>query len=113
MREQVQHLQAVLFTSHRGDRLAEDDLLFSIVPRGVELEFSELLRIVNRPPRERPRNRDDVGLRVTAVDAEGMELHQLAAVVLVQAWTLDSAGHWNVIARRLRLPVVEIEEHRR
>ena len=41
-------------------------------------------RVVNRPARERARHFGDVLLRVAAVDAERVQLHQLAAVVLVQ-----------------------------
>ena len=41
--------------------------------------------IVNRPPGERTRHFGHVFLRVAAIDAQRVQLHQLAAVVFVQS----------------------------
>ena len=67
------------------------------------------------PPRQSPsgenvRERDHVGLGVAAVDAERVQLHQLARVVLVD--TLELALGAGAAGRGV-LPVVEVEEHRR
>jgi len=86
--------------------------------------------LIDRPPGERARHVDDVLLRVAAVNAEGVQLHQLAPVVLVEAaartlLVLHPHHHLSPPARgdaalgidaALRidaLPVVEIEQHRR
>ena len=52
--------------------------------RGSNAEAAALPRVVDRPAGERARHFGDVLLRVAAVDAERVQLHQLAAVVLVQ-----------------------------
>src|SRR6267143_4582816 len=82
-----------------GDAAPEELLGAEIVPPRIEareLAGSE----VEAPAREDARERLDVALRVAAVDAERVQLHQLARVVLVEA-----AG---AVAR-----VVEVDEHRR
>jgi hypothetical protein len=62
------------------------------------------------PSGENMRERYHVGLRVSAVNSESMQLHQLARVVLVDALELAlRAG----TAGRSVLPVVEIKQHRR
>ena len=55
------------------------------VPLRPVNEITALLRAVDRPARQDPRDLDDVLLRVAAVHAERVEFHQLARVVLVQA----------------------------
>ena len=58
--------------------------------RAFEDVAAALTRIVNRPAGERTRHLGHVLLRVAAVHAERVQLHQLAAVVLVQS--LSAAG---------------------
>src|SRR5207247_2449921 len=53
----------------------------------------------------------DVALRVASIDAERVQFHQLAAVVFVEARAAQPRGNRNVLAGRLRLPVIEIEQH--
>src|SRR6185437_8675442 len=60
------------------------------------------------PSSEYMREGDDVGLSIAAVDAERVQLHHFACVVLIDAVELAvSAGR---VGRGV-LPVVEIEEH--
>ena len=99
--------------------------------RGVEAEAAALPRLLDRPAGERARDLGDVLLRVAAVDAERVQLHQLAAVVLVQALrrvrvrgaeARHREARRRTMSQRCRAsmrpsdrahPVVEIEEHRR
>ena len=114
--QDVDDLDAVLFTAAGGNRLAQDDLLLAIVHRRIELKLGNPVGVVDRPAGERARDGDDVGLRVAAVDAERVQLHQLAAVVLVEPRTPRvgrETSARDLLARRLRLPVVEVEQHRR
>src|SRR5439155_15636030 len=67
------------------DLVSEHDLRSGIVHPRLEPESAALPRIRDRPARETPRDVDDVVLRVAAVDAERVQLHQLAAVVLVES----------------------------
>ena len=99
--------------------------------------------LLDRPARERARDFDDVLLRIAAIDAKRVQLHQLAPVVLVEPALLplrprSGSAASSGIGRRPRprrrapgdmprssrsrlvvrvgiraLPVVEIEEHRR
>ena len=101
--------------------------------RGSNLKPPPCRGLLDRPAGERARHLGDVLLRVAAVDAERVQLHQLARVVLVQparrAWRCRRAGIAGMagVERRRRRahrgracgrsvgahPVVEIEEHRR
>ena len=84
-REDVEHLLAVGLAAARLDDVAEHHLLAGVVQARVEREAAALPRAVDRPAGERARHLGDVLLRVAAVDAERVQLHQLAAVVLVEA----------------------------
>src|SRR5687767_13661619 len=68
----------------------------------------------HRPPGENFRQLLHILLRVAAVDAERVQLEQLARVVFVQAALLAAAaaGTRSRRARTDRLKVVEIHEHR-
>ena len=85
VRQEVEHQLAVLLAAAGLDRLSEHDLLAIVVHPRLESERAALARIGDRPAGERARDFLDVLLRVAAVDAERVELHQLARVVLVEA----------------------------
>ena len=91
--------------------MAKDQFFLPVVHRGIELKFRKLLRIVDCPAAESTGDRDDVLLRVASIDTQRMQFEQLAAVVLIQARPAHSRRKWNVVARNLRLPIVEIEQH--
>ena len=63
---------------------AQHGLLAFIVHAVVVKEIAALARLANGPAREAARHFRDVLLRVAAVDAERVQLHQLARVVFVQ-----------------------------
>ena len=64
---------------------AEDDLGSVVVEAVVEVELRLLLlQAADRPAREAARDLGDVALRVAAVDAKRVQLHELAPVVLVE-----------------------------
>ncbi len=115
--------------------MAEDDLRTVVMLLGMESELAGLL--VNRPARKAARDFLHVLLSVAAIDAERMQLHDLAGVILVDAAFLradlrhgrcDRAvsvfGHLfvdlfgdHLFHRRDRVrdgirSVIEIEEHR-
>src|SRR5262249_60526355 len=125
----------------RFDHVAEHDFLAGIVEARIEPEAAAKPRVLDRPPREGARDLGHVLLRVAAVHAERVQLHQLAAVVLVEtpagilalwrAWRRGQTPRHHEAAERtpsearrkrgrsswLRFPcaqpVVEIEQHRR
>src|SRR5947208_7191988 len=106
----------------------------------IALEIRVLRGLINRPSREAARHFRDVFLRVTAVDAKRVQLHQFASVVLVQpalVFLRLRIAHWTrrpgpaessaapLLARRalhgLSLPppwisaqkIVQVKKHRR
>src|SRR5262249_30863676 len=83
--EEVEHLLAVILAAAGPDVVPEDDLLSFVVEPRLEPERAAVAWLIDRPAGERARDIDDVGLRVAAVHAERVQLHQLAAVVLVEA----------------------------
>ena len=113
--------------------MAEHDLDALVVDARLEAESAALLRSIDGPPGERPRDFGDILLRVAAIDAERVQLQQLAPIVLVEparrllgrrlapAAGATAARRPGRRARRLGVrprrigahPVVEIEEHRR
>ena len=101
------------------DPVAEHQLLAAVVQARVEDVAAALARIADRPAGERARDLGHVLLRVAAVDAQRVQLHQLAAVVLVQPSFLPVARPSSGSRARtsgVRIgahPVVEIEQHRR
>ena len=82
--QEVEHRLAVGFAA-----LVDGDAEHRLRPLGVapvvELVGAALSWSADRPAGERPGDLDHIGLRVAAADAERVELHQLAGVVLVQA----------------------------
>ena len=66
------------------DRSPEDDLGAVVVRGRPEHEARVLAGAVDRPAGEGPRHLGDVALGVAAVDAQRVQLHQLARVVLVE-----------------------------
>src|SRR2546425_272207 len=83
-----------------------------IVARGAEDEAPALLRPVDGPAGEAARHLHHVLLGIAAVHPEGVQLHQLARVVLVEtgaAARVGPAGHHQVGAGAE--PVVEVEQH--
>src|ERR1051325_6827989 len=89
-RNDVEDLLAVVHAAARLDLVAEDDLLAGVVQRRHEAELSAPR--IDRPAGKGARDVDHVLLRVTGVDAERVELEELAAVVLVEAARLLLAG---------------------
>src|SRR5207237_9196902 len=92
MEQQAQDSLAVVLAAARGYPQAEDGLLAAVVHPRTEDEARGVARTVDRPARERARHLGDVLLRVAAVDAERVQLHQLARVVLVEAGALAAVG---------------------
>ena len=87
--------------------MAEDDLFAAVVLEGFELDAAEVelaaLRFLHGPAGEAARDFHHVLLRVAAVDAEGVQLQQLARVVFV--------GLVGVVGLLVHA-AVEIPEHR-
>src|SRR5205085_759422 len=111
--EYVQDLLAVLHASAARNLLAEHNLLAVVVEArreeegagaavlsGVVAVDAAAARLVDSPAGERARNLLHVLLRVAAVNAQRVQLHQLACVVLVDAALLSLL--WSLL-RRLSL----------
>ncbi len=98
MRQDVQHLLAVLDAAAGRNRHAQHHLFAVVVQPRVEGELAAALRLVDGPAGEAARHFGDVLLRIAAVHAEGVQFQQLAAVVFVQAAALPfggvAAGWW-------------------
>ena len=120
-------MQAVLLLAARGNLVSQHDLLAAVVHERGEHEFRLGSRQLDGPPGEAARHRDHILLRVAPVDAQRMQLHQLAAVILVETVRLalprpsesDSTrrlrrerSHLEEIGSH-RLPVVQVVEHGR
>src|SRR6266700_4544101 len=96
MRQQVQHLHS-FFLPVLFDPLAEDNFLARLMAALFETEVSTFARLANCPAREDARYFRDIILRVTAIDAEGVQFHQLASVVFIQAVTIGFALRWPLV----------------
>src|SRR4029079_2457613 len=80
--DDVEHALAFVLSVAGREFLAENHLLAGVVDIRVEEELAGLP--LERPSGQRTRYFLDVLLRVPAVDAERMKLHQLASIVLVE-----------------------------
>src|SRR5438034_3093015 len=98
--------------------MTEDYLFFAVMHAGIEPELLIFAQIEDGPTRERARYSNDVVLRVASVNTHRVEFHQLAPVVFIES-RLPSRSpgcrrrNREIIARGLRLPVVQVKEHRR
>jgi hypothetical protein len=81
----VKELAAFLF-SVVLDLFAEDFFRAGFVAVGIEGEVAADEGTIDGPAGEHARDLRYVGLRVAAVDAEGVEFHQLAGVIFVEAF---------------------------
>ena len=92
------------------------DLFVAVIVRPVPVhEARAALRPLDAPPGENAGDVDDVLLAVAAIHAEGMELEELASVVLVDAprhpFRIESPHPGRLSAGRHALRIVQIEEH--
>ena len=108
MRDDVQHHQAVLRSTTRGNLMTEHDLFAIVVRARIEKEFARIraqtvgqaavrdclgrgagaTRGKDRPTREAARDFLHVLLGIAAIDAQRVQLHQFARVVFVDAASL-------------------------
>src|SRR5205085_12091977 len=82
-RQYVDHAQGVADAAARGDGDAEYRLATAVMHPRAEDEAAALIGPVNRPAGEAARDLLNVLLRVATLDAQRVQLHQLARVVLV------------------------------
>src|SRR5688572_25629729 len=108
-RDDVEYLFAILDAASGGQRLTEHGFRIGIVHVDDEREFTgdanrraraARSQAPRGPSRERASNCNHIVLCISAIDAEGVELEQLASVVLVDATAFAEM-------------VVEVKEHRR
>src|SRR5207302_585181 len=113
--------------------VAEDELLPGVVHLRPEDELAGTW--IHCPAGEGARDFDDILLRVAAIDAQGVQLHQLPRVILIEtawaplcldrhsAWPACPAAEYSPPSRSCRrerwvnavgrtLPIVEKEQHR-
>src|SRR5437879_13888480 len=67
------------------DLMPDHHLRIGVMQPVAKPELRVALWLPNGPAGEAARHFDDVLLRISAIDAERMKLHQLAAVIFVQA----------------------------
>jgi hypothetical protein len=112
-RQNIQHLLAVFDAAAGRDHVAQHDLLALVVQLVVVEEAAAFTRLLNAPAGEAARHFGDVFLRVAAVHAERVQLHQLAPVVLVQAALHFPLLVVGVQVRTHGLEIVQEEKHGR
>src|SRR5437870_11453976 len=95
VREDLEDLHAFFFTL-LFDFVAKDDLGAGLMHASFEFDPATFFGLFDRPSREHARDFRDISLRVAAVDAQGVQLHQLATVVFIQSAPLFVFG----LARR-------------
>src|SRR5437660_1665131 len=83
-RQHTEYFQA-FFRTIFFDLVSEDDLLAWFMHARVKTECASILRLFNGPAGEDFGDFGYVLLRVSAVDAEGVKLHEFATVVFVKA----------------------------
>src|SRR5437764_14618608 len=110
MGQNVEHLETIILAAAGRDRYTEDDFFTFVMSTVIELEGAAAQGLADGPADEAAGNGDDVGLGVAAIDAERVELEQLARVVLVESPSVLSPR--SLGRRSNRLPVVEIKQHR-
>ena len=108
-REVVEQPVPVVLAAAGGQAEPEDALGPRVVLGRPINELAARAQVVDAPPREAPRRIHHVGLGVAGVDADGVQLHQLAPVVLVDAAD-DAPAHR---PRHRVQVVVEVEDHGR
>src|SRR5215467_14862006 len=111
MRENINDFHRIPLSTHCRDRMAKYDFFLSIVHCRIELKLCEFLRIVDCPPAERSSHRDHIALRVASINTESVQFEQFATIVLIETGSAYSRRNRDVIARNLRLPVVQVVEH--
>ena len=115
VRHNVDHLFAIGLAAARGNGHAQNGFLTVVVQAGHELELAAALRLVDGPAGEAARHLRDVFLGVAAVHPQGVQLQQLAAVILVQATALRARSAAESLrgSGTDRLPVIQVEQHGR
>ena len=87
--QNVEHALAVRNATARQDLVTENDFFAIVVQAGPVKKQSLFIRLLNRPSGKAARDFLNIFLRVAAVNAHRVQLHQLARVILVDA-TVDS-----------------------
>src|SRR5678815_1255034 len=115
--QNIDDIEAILLPSTARKLVTKDKLFLSVVPGRIELKLRVLRGVVDRPARECTRYCNNVILSISPINAERVQFEQLAAVVLIETGPLRSRNWWSlaglIVSWYLRLPVVEIEQHRR
>src|SRR5215470_13685743 len=114
VRKQIEDRQSVFHASTSGYTVAEYDFLAWIMNPRLKLKTSLAPWLTNGPTGKAAGDFLNVLLDITAVDAKGMEFHQLASIILIQP-AAPVIGRKSR-AQRIRTsaePIVEIKEHRR
>src|SRR5262245_7988176 len=93
--EHVEHLKTFVFAIF-FDCCSQNDFVAGFMFFGVEEKASAQLRLLESPAGKYPRNFGHIVLRITAIDAQGMQLHQLTGVVFIQSFLLlrFNTGLW-------------------
>src|SRR5512145_2341421 len=110
----VDHSQPVGFIAACRNRLSENDLFIAVMHGWIELKFGSTVRILNRPARERTRDGQNVLLRIAAIHTKCVQFEKFASVVFIESRTPPPTGSRStkVLTRSLRLPVIQVIEHR-
>src|SRR6185312_8216166 len=104
MREHLQRLHTFLLAILL-EFLAQHDLCTGLVHALFKLEFTALLRLLDGPSGEHLCELGHILLRVSAIYAEGVQLHDLARVVFVQPAATLVFLRIRIWAWRLRRPI--------
>ena len=83
--QNIQHFFTIVHATAGWNDVAEYNFLAFIVQLVVVEKAASFARLENGPAGEAARHLRYILLRITAVHAERVQLHQLAAVVFIQA----------------------------
>src|SRR4051812_17699309 len=104
MREDVDHIESILFATAGWKRVAQNQLFLTVVSRRIEVVFGILGEIEYRPAGESARDIGNILLRISTIDANGMEFHEFAAIVFVDTGPRHTGGqlYRQVVPQNLR-----------
>src|SRR5579884_1804471 len=112
MRQDAEHLQAVFHAAAGANEMAEHHLRTFVMHAVVIFKAAAAPGRRERPTGKTSRHFNHVALSVPSIDAECVELEQLASVVFVQPAAVSSPRKARgKTVWPYRLPVVQIKQH--
>src|SRR2546421_5598956 len=111
--QNVQHAFTVRDAAARQNLVTEDDFLAVVMQSRTIEKQALLVWLLDGPTAEATRDFLYVLLRVSAIDTERVQLHQLAGIIFIKAAVRPCrfVSLCRIRTRHARSPVVEIKKH--